>query len=326
MAGVDVGDFCLSLRQGDILATTSIAIGAEQQETPFGVAVISQTCDLVRLDRHPNVVVARVVELDEDSARDAERGRTARWTPLVGAPGRLFADLNAVGSISKAAAAEVAVTHCIPDESWDDQRELAQRIGRWFSRLALPDNVVPWLSPLQRLVMDRANKPTSAMGRALDSITQFRIHSKFWSAPYDLTLYLVIAPGELPLLEDGLFRPLAPGLMAQLGDTPSVSDVAALLFPLSHARPVGADRQALWSEFASAVARLVFDPTKHSGEIQSAVRDVTVEVVGEDEFTMSQWRRTGELDFAHLSSPLPAAAGTGSDLDSRADSGHDQSG
>jgi hypothetical protein len=302
----DVAEFCAALRQGDLLATTEVVVGGIANATPHGVVVVSQTCDLVRPDKHPNVVVASAVELDDVLASEAERGRTARWVPVPGAPSRLFADLNQVTSIPKADASQLAVTHCVPDDAWDDQRLLAQQIGRWFSRVAIPDVLIPWLAPMQKLVLDRANKPTSPLGRLLDSVVQFRIHSKMWVEPYDITLSLIVSPGELPILEDDHFKPLSPELMATLGDAPTPSQAADLLFPEVQQRPVNSDRQALWLEFAAALQRLIEESGSNSGAPR-AVRDVTVEVVGEDEFTLSQVRRSAELDFAHLSPATPVS-------------------
>lgn len=305
-----LADVCRALRQGDSIATSSVRVGTEDVETPYGSILLSQTCDAVRIgESHPNISVAIAATLDEATAASVRSGRQPRWVPVPNTQPPLFADLEYVASLPKTDLTDSMVRANIPDNAWDDQRNFAQRVGRRFSRMAMPDPIVPWFDGVRELAQGKSGKLESAVGRMLETIVQFRVRAKFWTPPIDLTLYVIVEPGELPLPDDSPFRPLAPSFMSALGEEPTVSQVAEVLFPADGARPHGADRSALWLEFSRALERLVKPHRRHAAdaEISNGIRNLTVDVLGEDEFSLNQWRHSDELDFSHLSPPLPVA-------------------
>lgn len=297
--------FCAGLRQGDVLHLQEIYIGTDLVACPDNVVIISQTCDLVLSDR-PNIVVARAVQLDAATAADAIRGRRPRWVSVTGETEGLFADLEAISSVPKASASGLVVERSIPDSSWMDQRKFAHGVGRRFSRLAVPDEVVPWLKGLSDLVLSKAGKVASALGRALESISEIRVAADDWSNPgIAMELILILAPGELPLVPEdpeewSLSLPDEKALR-------TISGVAERLFPQDKPRPVEEERNALWWRLAELLEDLIH-PTGsalNNPAVKAAVGSVVVSIADETEFTMAQYRRSDELDLSHLSSPLP---------------------
>ena len=310
MADVDpVADFCAALRQGDLLDLQSMMIDGSETQAPFGVVVISQTCDVVQLDGRPNVLVALAVELDETEGRDAIKGRRPRWVHVPGEP-LLFADLEFVASISKQTAATLQRVARIDAPDFEGQRKFALGVGRRFSRLAMPNEVVPWFDGIKAVIGDKANKPASSMGRLLDAVQEFRISAPRWVPPgLDLTLHVILRAGELPLLGSGPPEPADQTLLNWLSVGRRPSEIAEYLFPPQGPQASGADRSKLWWAFGESLRELIQPPAKYSEDanVQQAVASVSVEVVGEDEFTFQQHRRSDEVDLAHLSPPTPTA-------------------
>lgn len=303
--GEGLDAFCAKLRQADIIHLSQIYVGSTPVECPENVVIISQTCDLVLSDR-PNIVVAQAVRLDKDTAADVLRGMRPRWVPVVGGVDGLFADLETISSIPKIDVIGSTVIRSIPDEDWTGQRKFARSVGRRFSRLALPDEVVPWLKGLSDLVMSKAGKSASPLGRALAQISEIRVSADDWSKPgVSMELILILHPGELPLVPDD-----PEEWSLALPDEKSfrtISGVADQLFPDGRPRPVEEERNALWWRLAELVGDLIH-PTgaaASSPEVKAAVSSAFVSIADESEFTMAQYRRSDELDLSHLSAPLP---------------------
>ncbi|OJU47783.1 MAG: hypothetical protein BGN98_04765 [Microbacterium sp. 69-7] len=298
--------FCRELRQGDVLGLRQIYVGSELVECPDDVIIISQTCDLVRPKDRPNIVVAKAVRLNSAAAKDALRGKRPRWVAVDEKVDGLFADLEMVSSISKSAAVELSVERSIADEHWSAQRRFAQRVGRRFSRLALPDNIVPWFGGLSDLVLSKAGKPNSPLGRAIEMIAEIRVAADDWTRDgASVELYIVLEPGELPLLSDepAEWNPAeADDLSAS-----TIAGVAERLFPDKAPRPTGEQRNALWWQLAELLGAIVVPtgPLSQLPAVRNAIKAVAVSIVDETEFTMAQYRRSDELDLSHLSPPLP---------------------
>jgi len=300
---------CANLRQGDILTLSSIFVGDTEVETPDGVVILSQTCDLVLPHDRPNVVVAMAVRLDNDSAKLALKGRRPRWVPTSDAENALFADLEFVATISKQDLEGTPVARTFGDDEWSEQRKFAARVARRFARLALPNEIVPWFRWLSDLVLGKAGKANSALGRAIEAISEFRVQASSWvTRGADVSLYVILGPGELPVLPDDPddWEPI-PEYVNSLG---SISEVAERLFPAKGERPSGAERDALWRRFAD-ILRDRISPTGPGAtepSVAQAIGSVDVAVVDETEFSMAQYRRSEQLDLSHLSAPLPLDA------------------
>ncbi|MGK9148259.1 hypothetical protein KXS11_11590 [Plantibacter flavus] len=293
------------MRQADILHLREIHVGSGLVACPEHVVILSQTCDLVLADR-PNITVAQAVRLNANTAAEVLRGKRPRWVPVTGDVGGLFADLEVISSIPKTEALDLTVERSIPDERWAEQRKFAHRVGRRFSRLALPDEVVPWLKNLSDLVISKAGKATSPLGRAIEAISEIRVAADDWSRTgASMELFLILEAGELPIAPDDHDDwSLALPEEKPLRTIPGVSD---RLFPVDKARPAEEERNALWWRFAELVQDIITPagPMAGTAGVKGALASVVVSIADETEFTMAQYRRSDELDLSHLSSPLP---------------------
>ncbi|MFC5502938.1 hypothetical protein ACFPJ4_11875 [Lysinimonas soli] len=271
-----------------------------------GWVLLTQTCDVVRDGGRPNVMVAPVVRLGDNDARLAQQGKRPRHVQIPHMEDLLFADLEYVVTLPKSAMDAVDFLRGVRDDDWRAQRKFGMSVGRRFSRVAIPDEVVPWLSPMSDSVMDKALKPTSALYRAVEAVADFRIFSPDWYAEgIDLTLYFVLAPQELaPFTDDDDPPPVSAVLDNWLkGKERNPSEIAERLFPAKGDRPPAVDRDALWRAFANAFKRLgvANAGSNPNPRVRDAVLSFVVEVAGEDELTMLEFRKSDQLDLAHLS-------------------------
>ncbi|HEX4403093.1 MAG TPA: hypothetical protein VHZ98_17385 [Galbitalea sp.] len=293
-------------RQGDLLAVASLLIGGVEVDCPDGVVIISQSCDITNSSERPNLTVARAVKLSADKARPALKGRRPRWVALTDNENGLFADLEFISTLPKSSVVDVMRTDGIARGDWDQQRKFAVRVGRRFSRIAMPDEVVYWFDELSSKSSHAANNANSPLGRALDVVSEFRIHSKFWTPPgLDLTVYVILETGELPIVD---FSEESEETLETVARTRDLATVAGELFPERGGRPVGAARERLWREFGRAIESIVkpSESDKKRPGVADAVSGITVTVVGANEFTLDQLSHTGELDLSYLSGARPA--------------------
>jgi hypothetical protein len=305
------------LRQADWLPIYELPVVKNRtfapRSTPRGVVIISQTCDIVRQDT-ADIQVAQLLELDNDAATEVRAGKRPRYAAVPALGPRAFADLSIVGSVDKTDPSLVnAVRGVITDE---EVRLFSGSVGRKFSRFAFPDEVVPWLQPLQAVVRSKSTKPDSPEGIVFGRVAELRIEAEGgWTvAPYDLALIIILEPGELPLLEDeelstppaGFMETTQPANRAVL----TAGQIAALL--LKESRP--AWRYHLWmrlgdlwaAQCVPSEAWLRKQTDGEQGAVRAAVRGaVTAEVLMTDEYTLDRYRRSEQLDLDHLSPPYP---------------------
>ncbi|MER6313605.1 hypothetical protein ABT237_07520 [Streptomyces sp. NPDC001581] len=304
------------LQQADILKTEQIpclgpAGEAAWWPTPDGVVIISQTCDVVR-DTKEYLQVAPLVRLTGNTARQAAKGAMPGYVLVPEADA--FADLDHVATVSKQHLAMLVPQRGVA--STQDLRLFGMRVGRRFSRFAFPDAVSEWLQPLKGLVIDKAGRATSALGRVLDEqVESLRLEcSPSWDegAPYELTLLVVVKPGLLPVLDEKQPAPSAsPNLSRWLWDAegallrkPVV--IAEKIDTVTPSTSVG-DRLWLWECFAESLAATCRPPASAPPEIADAVngREISAEVATAREVVYERILRSEEIDLEHLSPPLP---------------------
>ena len=134
-----------------------------------GLAIVSQTCDVVRdCAERPFVLLAPVVELQDPSASEATRGMRPRYVPVPGVGDSAFVDLDLVVSAEKSVLLGVDPRRGLPDES--SQRRFGAGIARAFSRLAFPDDLHVALRGLMARVKGKhaRNSPEGRALRVLD--------------------------------------------------------------------------------------------------------------------------------------------------------------
>jgi len=296
---------CALLRQGDILDVSSIDVEGIRFDSEHGAVLISQTCDIVRTNGRPHVAVALVAQLAGELAAAAHDGKHPRYVP-ISKTSDLFADLELIATLTKNGLADVTVRSSIDPTDWEVQRVFARGVGRRFSRLALPDELVPWFDPLSELVQKKYDRPLSRFFPVLEVVRQFRIEAPQWVPPgVDITLHIVLNAGELPLLgPDGVGEP-SDELTSWVAGGRSISDLCGRLFPADGPRPGGADRDLLWRSLADALAATCRPAARYASDVsvQTALASVVGQVASEEEFTLMQYLASAELDLAHLSAP-----------------------
>lgn len=305
---------CRSLRQGDVLSLDYLPIlrveAVFNQGYPHGVAVITQTCDLVQPHR-PNAVVAPVVELDSNRAGNARRGVMPQYVHIAHPTAdNMFVDLAHCATLTKATLARQKLLHRGVDQ---DDREavgkFAARVGRRFSRFPFPDEVQPWFRPLQTEVARRHGKETP-VGQLLQKVVDIRIESSSWNlARMNLTIHVIVPSGTVPNPDDFDPEDIPENLSRQLrpnGDlVESAAQIALRLLPQNlgqQASLTAPERYLLWNAFAEAIANMCKRPAAELGEeVVTAVRSVTGLLWTDDEFSLNLYNRTESLDLEHLS-------------------------
>lgn len=135
------------------------------------VMLVTQTCDLQarRTERGQTLVhVAPVVELEGENLRNAHRDARPNYVAVPWLGDFLFADIDQMAAVDRGVLVEAPAG---PRPSESDRRNLAYRLGRYFSRPALPDEVLAALKPLQKF----AEAKHFATGRVRDAVAQIRV-------------------------------------------------------------------------------------------------------------------------------------------------------
>lgn len=123
--------------------------------------------------------------------------------------------LEVVATIAKAAIAAHPRKSGVIDGQ--DVRRFGQAVGRKYARWAIPEEVRPWLAPLERILASKAGKDTSALGRVLEDVLEIRVRAEpSWmdDPPLELTVQLVVKAGVLPTFANDDLPDLPPSLMA----------------------------------------------------------------------------------------------------------------
>lgn len=312
---------CTDRLQGDVAAIPSILVGSGETvvrvDTPHGVAVLSQTCD-IRQRVRSTVVVAPVVRKEGNEAKEANLGRRPGLVRLPALGPGWFADLDTVTTITKVQLEQAAVVPGVDVGQEQELGEFGKRIGRRFARFPYPDEVVPWLSPLETVLQTRHNSAQSPEKFALEKVVQLRIEAGLegWPGgpPYDLSLHVILRAGTLAPTDDENFE-ISDGTRAWLcknGTQPSrnATEIAQRLFPAQGTSDLSdPDRNFLWSALAQCWADRCQPAKAHAQDstVMSAVRNnrVSAEVASDDEFSMARMHRTTALDLDHLSPAFP---------------------
>jgi hypothetical protein len=289
--------FFADVRQGHIL-TVAGAHGVDEQ-----LVVISQTCDVV-LPKNPTVTLAKVTTPTEDVLLRARAGAMPRYVRLPSLEGDLFADMSFVETRTKEELLDVTFAPAIDLDSNERQRDFSLAITRWFGRFPFPDDVVPWLRPVEEEVRKKYTKQ-GALGQLLsDDIVELRVETDWRAKPYALVLHLIVRAETLPTLDD-IGAKADPAFLAKLRDNDAnvlkPSAIADVL--VSTADPL--ERSLAFDALAEAFASICKPATKHAGEqeIMTAVSSIDGKLWSDDEFPLSQVRRSEPLDLEYLSEP-----------------------
>lgn len=217
-----------ALRQGHVLASSQLGIkGGEEPRV-----LISQTCDIV-LDKRPTLTFASVVSLDGDELALARKRDNPRYVALPAINDTSFADLAFITTIAKSDTA-IDLTPESGIDLLDDRarRDFALAVGRWFSRFAFPDEVVPWLRPVLAVIRQKHDRPDSPIGKLLNAVVEFRVEASDWLVqPLDLTLHVIVPAGTVPQIDDPPDNPALAARLRSSDGAPYAPSVIAEIIP-----------------------------------------------------------------------------------------------
>ena len=308
-----------SFRQGDVVTIDGLPVlGSDAvwfRRTPYGAVLLTQTCDAVRPEK-PMVTLAPIVRLAGSTADDARDGKLLRYVHVSSAGSEAFADLWVIATIDKALFAALPRAAGIDQTDDDAVRKFGRAVGRRFGRFPFPDEVVPWLRPLE-VVMQSKHDKNSPEGAAMREVVELRVEAVggWQNPPYALTLCVIVKPDVVPTFPDDEPPPcpddLAAWLRTDKGELQQASGAIASRLAAERVRSSSsASVYWLWLSLAEAwAARCTPDVGKRSPEeaarIQAAITGIDADLVDEREFDLYRYRRSEQLDIDHLSPPVP---------------------
>lgn len=252
------------------------------------VMLVTQTCDLQarRTERGQSLAhVAPIVELADDTLRNAQRDMRPNYVAVPWLGETWFADMDQMAPVDRGA---------WPPRS-SAQRHLkatggTSRIGSGvtFPRPALPDEVLRALQPLQR-VADSSHEATKRVLAAVPQIRVFATPSYNEAPPWSLRVTLLVGEEWSTDAEPTSFRDTGKQL-------PDITTPMVELF--DSAEPAAAGQLAtLWGRFCSHLhERLLKDLEKRSSGM---VRDIIVDF--QVSLTPAEIDESDVLDFGHYS-------------------------
>jgi len=182
--------------EGDTLVESAVA----------GLAVLTQTCDIVRAcsgeNARPFVEVAPLVEVDEEIIRQVKRGWRPRYAYIPAlADQNLVADLDRIMTVEKGVVAKwQRVQGCSSDA---DRRNLAQALARKRARMAFPDDFSELVGTLKDRMKEKHDRQ-SPEGQALRSLREIRVQaSPSWEAD-EVSLFFWFVRDEASTCPDGV--------------------------------------------------------------------------------------------------------------------------
>lgn len=287
-------------------------------DTPSGVVIISQTCDVVQegASKQHVTVAPLVIAPSSEQLSAARRGRAPLLLHLkeTETTPEAIADIQHATSLPKASLiGTTLIARLIDGESSVDARNLAQLVGRAYSRFAFPDAVHPVLEKFRRKARDASGTP-SAFGRVIDHVSELRIAADQWEAPSRrLTLYVIVDASLLIFNDDAdpawtadpaNIPGLKPGEKLDLLDLTRVSELLADLCD-AHADCTLLTNKTtllrLWEAWGERTKKQLLDP-----QIGAEVSAFELFVRNDEEFTIAKWRRTASLDLEDLSDSTSA--------------------
>lgn len=155
--------------------------GAVFESEIVGLAVISQTCDVVREpERVPCVSVCPMVVIDAKRIGEIERGQAPRFGFLSATPEGVVVDFSRTMSVTK----NLLVSwerHCGCEDD-NQQLEFARALEIYFGRFAYPNDFVNSVASLRKAILNKYPKAGSELGKAVRSIREIRVYNHaIWS-------------------------------------------------------------------------------------------------------------------------------------------------
>jgi len=304
-----VSDYCLNLRQGDIVDLGSLILASDQDSSPEvvntegGVAILSQTCDIVQSSK-TRCLVAPVISADKQDFSDARKGRKPLLLYLESdkeMSGAHVADMERATSVPKSLLVGCKVLARYGAEASENgMRVIAARVGRAFSRFPFPDEVYPVFRELRGRVQTKSGTQ-SAFGKVIDIVRDLRVSSDQWANPgRRLILFVIVPEAQLIPIEDmdpnWEWDPIRiKGL--KKGETEAELDlnrVATLI--LENAGEDMTTLARLWAKFGELLQNTLLQPS-----LNNEVISFEVEVLSDAEMSYQRFMQTESLDLEVLS-------------------------
>jgi len=276
-------------QQGDI-----IRISTDLEENDY--AIVSQTCDVVQPKRE-TVLLAPVIKT---LTAVEMRGASDRSNPRYVLINDRAIDLGKIHYVAKESISGAVIVGGLDTLDNLAARDFALSVGRWFSRFAVPDELHPWLVPLQKLIRSKYSKENSPLHTVLQDVVEVRVEADQWFSPgRHITIHTIVKAAALPL-----DFPTSPVISPLTSKKSSLSPGILATEMIKAGAPYSVE---LWDQMAWAFA----DTCKLGGSdrdnplLVQAVAEVGAELWSEDDFPLSHMRRSEQLDIDFLSDPQP---------------------
>jgi hypothetical protein len=163
------------------------------EEACPGLAVVSQTCDIIRnCQERPFIEVCPLLHVEAEEMPLIRRGKRPSYGYLPGIESHnLVVDLNRVMTLEKPVLAKLErVAGCSSDA---DKRSFAEALARKRQRFAFPDEFTNFVRPFNERMKRKHNKK-SHEGEALRQLREVRVlASPSWIADsVEIFLYFII--------------------------------------------------------------------------------------------------------------------------------------
>lgn len=304
-----VCDDCSNLRQGDVVGLYRLLMPRTDDEsaimnTPSGIAILSQTCDVVQPSKERCLVAPIITKPSDGEISSARKGQKPLHLYLesnAAEPTQCVADMEFAMSIPKSTLVGLPITaRYVEQASSRSARSVAWRVGRAFSRFPFPDEVYPAFSRIRRQAQDKAGS-SGNFGLLLDRVEDLRVAADQWTrAGRKLTLYIIVAEELLIAPEDvdPTWKWSPERVIGLRSNEPatglSLDRVSELILA-----NIDADRSSLahlWALFGKIVEEKLLSPG-----LSKEVATFAAVVLSDTEMTFRQYQETESLDLEVLS-------------------------
>jgi hypothetical protein len=300
----EVDAVCANLRQGDVVDLSELfyqeSDGPQAEAAPCGVALISQTCDIVQASKE-RCLVAPVIEDAADLIAAARKGRKPLHLYLDNGSTQRLADLERVVSIPKSAlVGRQIIDRFVGEASGQEARELGALIARAFARFPFPDGVYPFFNQLRSKAQSKSGTE-SPFGAVIDLVRDLRVSSDQWpSQGRNLILYVVI-PHECLIVDEDADPGWEWARARIVGLRPSESAHSVDLNRVCELLLINLERDPttvlhLWRLFGERLSSTLLEPG-----LNAEVSSIEVIVLSDLEMDYWTYKSTESLDLESLS-------------------------
>lgn len=304
-----VEEDCTNIHQGDVIDVKEIVQDSgngqiEMRKTPHGVAVISQTCDIVQKSKK-RVCIAPIIDVGNEDILAARKGRRPLYLYLrdqYDKDKELVADLECMTSIpKKSIGGKKIIARAVQHSSGKAAAMFADRLGRVFTRFPYPDEIPPVFRKFQHHIRSKSDK-RSYIATVLSYVEDIRISAEQWEIPpYCLTVMLIVKSEFICQSEDADgWASRVIGLNEKESiKTLDIHRICALLVENMSKKEEIPDAviSNLWAAFCDCIYSDWIEP-----ELGFGVSEVEIIPIADTEFSYRDYVESMSLDLSVLSS------------------------